>query len=53
MKISREEALRLLREKCNTGDVESDHANADAVLLELIDDDEIQEAYDAIDKWYA
>ena len=32
---------------------EDDHVEADAILLDLIDDDEISEAYHAIGKWYA
>ncbi len=34
-------------------DEEADHSLADAALLELIDDREISEAWDAISKWYA
>lgn len=34
-------------------DPESDHSKADDLLLELIDDAEIKQAFDDIDKWYA
>lgn len=33
-------------------DSEHDHAEADDLLLELIDDPEIKEAYESIDMWY-
>jgi hypothetical protein len=34
-------------------DEEQDHCSADAVLLDLIGDDEITAAFEAIRKWYA
>lgn len=34
-------------------DREVAHLEADATLLAFIDDPEISQAYDAIDKWYA
>lgn len=34
-------------------DPESDHADADDLLLELIDDQEVTDAFNAIRKWYA
>ncbi len=34
-------------------DVENDHADADDLLLAYINDKEISEMYEAIDKWYA
>jgi len=37
----------------NGGDTELDHSDADALLLEYINDKEIEKAYDEIDKWYA
>lgn len=36
-----------------TGDVESQHAKADRLLIEFIDDKEIKNAYDKIYKWYS
>ena len=39
--------------ECNTGDVEADHANADELLIEYIDDPRVTEAYENIRKWYA
>ena len=34
-------------------DPEAAHGEADDLLLELIDDEEIANAYNAIEKWYA
>ena len=34
-------------------DPETYHVEADRLLLELINDQEISEAFDAIEKWYA
>jgi hypothetical protein len=49
--MTKDDALKELRNL--EGDTEKDHARADAILLELIDDDEIRAAYEAIEKWYA
>ena len=35
------------------GDEEIAHVKADEALLEFINDPEITEAFDAIEKWYA
>lgn len=52
--MDKQEALRELKAiEANQGDIERDHARADDILLELIDDEEISEAYYDIDKWYA
>ena len=48
----RDQALTKLR-ALGGGDVEGDHVVADRILLDLIADDEIREAFDAINKWYA
>lgn len=37
----------------NDGDIEANHGDADDLLLELIDDEEITKAYNSIKKWYA
>jgi hypothetical protein len=42
--------LKVLQEN---GDTENDHIDADDLLIEYINDKEIEEAYEAIDKWYA
>lgn len=49
-----DEALLQLRQLADDGnDYEADHVNADAILLELIGDAGITEAFKAIGKWYA
>ena len=47
------ELLRKLKLLEKDGDTETAHATADDLLLEWIDDPEITEAYNRIDKWYA
>lgn len=37
----------------HTGDDERDHINADDLLLEYINDKDISEAFECIEKWYA
>lgn len=53
----RDDALRRLREMPSWGaagvDPENAHRQADLVLLYLIDDPEITEAFEAIHKWYS
>lgn len=56
--MSREEALKALRairtrQTSGQRDEEVDHADADDVLLALINDPEITEAYGLIESWYA
>lgn len=34
-------------------DIESGHIEADKLLLEYIDDREVNEAFDSVEKWYA
>jgi hypothetical protein len=54
MKERRERVLKELRELKNHGtDHESAHGKADDLLLHLINDAEIEEAFTAIEKWYA
>ena len=50
--MSKELLLKYL-EECNTGDEEKDHAKADSLLLDYIDDAEITEAFMKVEKWYA
>lgn len=35
------------------GDFQDDHRDADELLLEYIDNEEVTNAFDEIDKWYA
>jgi hypothetical protein len=51
--VSRDELLAELRKLTKGGDEEINHCRADSLLLEFIDDPEVTEAFDAIDKWYA
>lgn len=52
--MTRDEALARLKEiLAENGDVEMAHIEADGVLLALINDAEISEAFNVIDKWYA
>jgi uncharacterized protein Smg (DUF494 family) len=55
MKLTKEEALDMLRRlaKASETDAEQPRAEADDVLLRLIDDPEITQAYQAVEKWYA
>lgn len=52
-RVTKEEALQKLRELKDHGNEEIAHAEADGVLLELIGDQDITDAFEAIDKWYA
>lgn len=47
------EELILKLKNCNSGDEEIDHSNADRILLEYINDEEVTKAFHDIDKWYA
>jgi hypothetical protein len=49
--MTREQLLQILRNP--SGDTEADHARADDALLAYINDPEITEAYNAIERWYA
>lgn len=49
-KIELIEALKILR---LDSDYEKSHGEADELLLRYINDEEIEEAYNALEKWYA
>lgn len=52
--MTKEELIEALKEiAANNDDEEVDHARADALLLEYIGDNEVTEAFDSINKWYA
>lgn len=55
--MTRAELIALLaelqRQDQNNGDIESIHADADDALLKYIDDPEVTERYNSLDKWYA
>ena len=50
-KLTKAELLEILRNP--SSDWERRHVDADNALLDYIDDDEIREAFESIDKWYA
>lgn len=50
---ARQKLLTTLRELAKLGDAEVAHGKADDALLDYINDEEVRQAYDAIDKWYA
>lgn len=51
--MTKADALQQLHDLDLLDDEEIAHVRADDVLLALIDDDEITEAFKAIHKWYA
>lgn len=52
--MTRDELLRELRRWHRpNGDIEGQHDTADKALIAYINDPEITEAYEAIEKWYA
>ena len=50
--LTKKEALKVLEELIEA-DPELAHSEADEVLLRLINDKEIEKAYDEVPKWYA
>jgi hypothetical protein len=53
MSITRDELLTYLIELQSNGDNEVAHAYADSALLDYINDEAIENAFNDIDKWYA
>lgn len=53
--MTRDELLAGLRHMASNRhrDIEHDHGWADDALLELLNDPEITEAFNAIERWYA
>jgi hypothetical protein len=51
--MTKEELLELLKVCAKHGDTEVAHQDADTALVSYINDPEIAEAYEQIDKWYA
>ena len=49
--LTKKEALRVL-EELTMADPELAHSEADEVLLRLINDKEVEKAYDEVPKWY-
>ena len=55
-RMTRDEALTRLRQLAKgraRGDAEEWHSEADEILVALLDDPEVAEAYNAVPKWYA
>jgi hypothetical protein len=52
-RMTKEELVDRLRELEHHLDPESAHSTADNLLLEFINDKDVAEAYENIDKWYA
>lgn len=52
-KLSRATLLRKLRRLVNSMDTEGAHLDADALLIEYIDDATIAAIYSRIPKWYS
>lgn len=50
--MAKEDIIKQLKE-CNSGDLEGDHGKADKLLLKYINDKEVKEVFDNIEKWYA
>lgn len=51
--MTKEELIKKLEELQKDTDLERSHGEADDLLLEYINDNDIREAYDKLDKWYA
>lgn len=50
--MTKEELIKKL-EECKKLDTEGGHIEADDLLLEYIDDDEVRKVFNEISKWYA
>lgn len=51
--MTKTELLKILRECQELGEVETAHVKADRALIAFIEDDDIEEAYQNVDKWYS
>ena len=51
--MTKEELIKELKQQLNNGDQEDAHMAADNLLLQYINDKEIEDAYNMIDKWYS
>jgi hypothetical protein len=51
--MTKEELLATLRRCRERGDREAAHVDAEEALLDYINDPDIREAYETINKWYA
>jgi len=51
--MTKQELVEKLKSLQGDTDCEIAHGEADDLLLEFIDDKDVSEAFDKIDKWYA
>jgi hypothetical protein len=51
--MCKQELLKALAELAKNFDTEVAHIEADDLLIEYINDEEIKKAYDEVSKWYA
>lgn len=51
--MTREEALVALRALADDDDPEMSHQEADTILLDLINDEEIRDAFRNVHRWYS
>lgn len=51
--LKRDDLIEILKDLAKSDDYEVTHSLADLALVKYINDNEIEEAYDNIGKWYA
>jgi hypothetical protein len=51
--MTKEELIARLKEYAELHDAEIAHINADAALIDFINDPDVTAAFNAIDRWYA
>ncbi len=51
--MDKKEAIKKLKEQQENAGCEGAHIEADDILLELIDDEDVEEAWHKVCKWYA
>lgn len=51
--LKRDDLIEILKDLAKDDDYEVTHGLADLALVKYINDNEIEEAYDSIGKWYA
>lgn len=51
--LKRDDLIEILKDLAKDDDYEVTHSLADLALVKYINDNEIEEAYDSVGKWYA
>lgn len=51
--LKKDELIKILKDLATSDDYEVTHSLADLALVKYINDNEIEEAYDDVGKWYA